>query len=71
MDPNVTAAARHFDAQEAAAENACYTAAAKNGTDRDNAELCDDGDCCCPECPWKETAGKWRKLRPLLFSMGS
>lgn len=62
MDHNVSAAQRHHDGQEAAAADACGQAATKAGIDAESAELCDDGACCCPECPWKETANNWRKL---------
>ena len=68
MDRNVSAAQRQHDDQEAAAEGACAAAAAKAGVDAASAEMCDDGACCCPECPWKSTAKNWRKLpRSVVF----
>jgi hypothetical protein len=55
-DRNVTAAAQHFDAQEAAAENACARAATAHGLTADQAESCDDGNQGCPTCPWRKPA---------------
>lgn len=52
MDNNVTAAARHFQAQEASHERACYCAASAHGMTGEQADQCDDGDKDCPACPF-------------------
>jgi hypothetical protein len=56
MDHNVNAAARHFDAQESAAEDACARAATLHGLTAEQAETCDDGEHRCPTCPWRKDA---------------
>lgn len=61
-DRNVIAAQRLQEAQEDANEEACYDAARKAGVaNKESAEMCDDGACCCPECPWQTTARHWRR----------
>ncbi len=59
MDHNAIAAARLADDQEAAAEAACAVAAMFAGVPVKMAEQCDDGECSCPTCPWRETSAKW------------
>jgi len=34
--------------------SACMTEAARNGYSEEQAEMCDDGDLGCKNCPWKE-----------------
>lgn len=38
--------------QEAANMVACYDAAKRAGYTPEQADLCDDGDRGCPDCPW-------------------
>ncbi len=56
--PNDDGVAEHQNTNDAA----CYAAATKHGMSQEAADMCDDGECCCPECPWKKTARKWRPL---------
>jgi len=53
MDHIVIAAARHFDAEAEAHENACYRAARANGLTPAQADECDDCDKGCPQCPFR------------------
>lgn len=58
------------EGEEAENESACYEAAQKAGVaNRESADECDDGECCCQECPWKDTAKNWKKILPLISSM--
>lgn len=52
-DHNVTAWQRHYDSQEAAAEAACRSTAAKNGLTPAQAGDCDDFSCGCLGCPFR------------------
>lgn len=65
MDNNVTAAARHFEAQEASHERACYCAASANGLTGEQADQCDDGDKGCPACPFQRTTDALLRARGL------
>jgi hypothetical protein len=43
----------HTQDEEAANEAQCFGTALKNGHTIKEAEMCDDGDVGCPDCPWK------------------
>lgn len=61
-DKNELSASRITDAQEDAADEACYAAARKAGvSSKESADACDDGACSCDGCPWQKTAKNWRK----------
>ncbi|MDZ5455335.1 hypothetical protein [Azohydromonas lata] len=38
----------------------CHAAAVLAGVSLIDADECDDGACCCPQCPWRRTAANWR-----------
>jgi hypothetical protein len=38
----------------------CHAAAVLAGMSLIDADECDDGACCCPQCPWRRTAANWR-----------
>ena len=46
----------YIQGEEAANEAQCFGTAIKNGHTIEEAEVCDDGDVGCPDCPWKPQA---------------
>jgi hypothetical protein len=38
----------------------CHATAILAGVSLIDVDDCDDGACCCPQCPWKRTAANWR-----------
>ncbi|KKL78026.1 hypothetical protein LCGC14_2028920 [marine sediment metagenome] len=47
-------AAKYFGDESDAYEAACYSAATAAGKTSEEAELCDDGNVGCTECPWRK-----------------
>lgn len=56
MDRIVIAAQRYIQDQEDSAYAACVAAAADAGFDPASALECDNGDRCCPMCPWRRSS---------------
>lgn len=56
MDHYVNEAARHFDGQESASEDACNQEAHRNGFTAHQADLCEDGALSCVACPFRKGA---------------
>lgn len=57
MDPvmaDLGAYLRGMEDQEQAAIIKCINAAQLAGISPDEAEWCEDGECNCPECPWRK-----------------
>ena len=52
MDHNVVAWDKYIAGEEAAREEACVSTAVRNGYTPQQAELCDDGDVGCLDCPF-------------------
>ena len=46
----------YISAAEASADAACVETAIKNGHTPERAEMCDDGDVGCPDCPFVRMA---------------
>lgn len=55
MDYIVISAERHIRGQQDANEQMCYEEADRNGK-LEQADLCDDGDVGCKNCPFKTKA---------------
>lgn len=54
------------------AMDACYETAYRAGVaNRESADFCNDGECCCPNCPWQQTAKNWRPTQDALSPVES